>query len=61
MQNAQNKFQQLTAQLNEMLQEVSDVNPSQSPTHRIYYDFVKNHGHHPNGRQYSLETLIRPQ
>jgi peptidoglycan hydrolase CwlO-like protein len=49
-QNAQDKIQRLTVQLSEMLQEVSDVNPSQSLSDRIYDDFVKNHARHPNGR-----------
>jgi hypothetical protein len=56
LQNTQDKIQRLTAQFSEMLQEVSDVNPSQSPSDGIYDDLVKN-----QGCQYSLETLIWAQ
>jgi chromosome segregation ATPase len=61
LQNAQDKIQWLTAQLSEMLHEVSDLNPSQSLSDRIYYGLVKNQGGHLNERRNSLETLIWAQ
>jgi hypothetical protein len=61
LQKAQDKIQRLTALLSEMLQEVLNLNSSQSLSDRIYYDFVKNHGRHPNRCRYSLETLIWTQ
>jgi hypothetical protein len=48
----------LKKRLAKALAEASDQDLMQSPSERIYLDIVKNHGREPEGRRYSMETLV---
>jgi hypothetical protein len=61
LQPAQAKIRSLTSQLGKALQEVSDVNPTQSPSDCTYLDIVKNHECPFSGCRYSLDRLVWAQ
>jgi hypothetical protein len=58
LQKAQDKIHRLTAEIRQAMQDALNLNPSQSPAEHVSLDVVKNHGRHPNGRRYPIDTLI---
>jgi hypothetical protein len=55
---AQRKIQELTKQVADLMREQSFKDLTQSPYDRIYLDILKNRSRKPNGRRYSIETLL---
>jgi hypothetical protein len=61
LQKAQYKIHRRTTEIRQAMQDVSNLDLSQSPSERIYLDIVNNHGHHPNGPRHSMDPLIWAQ
>jgi hypothetical protein len=61
LRQAQAKIRSLTSQLGKALQEVSDVNPTQSPADCSYLDIVKNYERLLTRRRSSFDTLVWAQ
>lgn len=51
-------IQRLEAELSDLREEQTSLRPFTSPADRILADILENAQRHPNGRRYSLETLI---
>jgi hypothetical protein len=58
---AQEIIRALTKQFADQLDQASSQDFTQSPSQRIYLDILRNHDRHPNGRRYSVETLVWAQ
>jgi hypothetical protein len=58
LQKSHDKIHRLTAERQQAMQDVPNLDPCQSLTERISLDVYQNHRHHPNVRQYSIDTLI---
>jgi hypothetical protein len=53
-----NAVADLQVQFQRVMKQASTTDPCQSHSKRIDIDIVRNHGREPNGRRYSLETLL---
>jgi hypothetical protein len=61
LQAAKARLAHLSDKLMRAIDDASADDPTQTPAQGIYLDVITNQGRHPNGRRYSIDTLVWAQ